>query len=440
MRFPTLQEPVRLALIGAGNRSQKIYQPLFEDLKPWIDLRAVCDPVREHADSLAQRLGVRAFYDVHDLAASGEIEAAVVVAPIPLHYAYSVYLSCHHIHNLIETAWCSTLSQARAMVREAEENGVVTSVAENFYRYPIDRFAQTLRDDGYIGDIKRIFTYNDHTGFHSNSRWLVFAKEYPDWVSAMEHDMATMPCYETPQRFHDHELFRSRFYHFPSGLMVFDQAANIKGMLGRQVRPGFTEWHGSRGTLAQQGGRYSAPHYRVLDNNHRTEAGIGVHPDWEAEIRCCDYVDSLAYTNDIQPIHPNIISKVERYYTETGAYAGVRAALPGREINYRNPFIMKNSGDHYFKEYGVCVAAHMADFALSIRGVRPCEFGVRDALMSMMMEAGARESVLQNGARISLPLMGELESDALYLRQLKKEMGVDPLDVEAVMAIRAEKP
>lgn len=438
--LPIPEKPVRLALIGAGHRSNTIYRPLFEDLKPWIELVAVCDPLREHADPLAESLGAKAFYDIHDLVNEGIAEAAVVVAPIPLHYAYSVYLSRHGIHNLIETTWCNTLEQARLMVKEAEDNQVVTGVAENFYRYPIDRFAQTLKKDGYIGDIKRIISYNDHTGYHSNSRWIVFAGEYPEWISAMEHDMPIQPHYESKERYWDHELFRARYISFPSGLMVIDEAANIKGMSGRQVRPGFTEWHGTRGALVQQGSRYGAPHYRVYDNNGRVEVGVGVHSDWTAEIRCCDYEDSLAFTDDIRPAHPNLISKVERYYQTDGAYAGVHAHLPGRVIDYHNPIVMKNSGDHYFKEYGVCVAGHLVDFALQIRGLKDMEFNAQDALMSMMMEVAARESVLRKGERVALPLKDSTASDQQMLRQLKKELGVDPMDVEAMLQFKHGKP
>ncbi len=438
--LPYPKEPVRLALIGAGHRSNTIYKPLFEDLKPWIDLVAVCDPIREHADSYARELGAKAYYDVQSLVKDGNIEAAVVVVPIPLHHAYSVYLSQHGIHNLIETTWCNTLSQARDMVAKAKENGVVTGVCENFYRYPIDRFAQTLQKSGYIGDIKRIITYNDHTGYHSNSRWLVFAQEDPQWISAMEHRMDIVPYYESKERYWDHETFRSRFISFPSGLMVIDQAANIKGMLGRHVRPGYTEWHGTHGALVQQGGRYEAPHYSVYDNNHRKEVGTGVHSEWTAEVRCCDYEDSLAFTDDIRPGKPNVIAKVERYYNEAGAYAGIRAAIPGGWIDYATPLVMKNSGSHYFKEYGVCVAGHLVDFALRIRGLKESEFDEHKALMSMMMEVGARESVLQNGAQIALPLEGDLESDNIALKALKKAYGVDPMDVEAVMALTLGKP
>ncbi len=438
--LPIPEKPVRLALIGAGHRSNTIYRPIFEDLKPWIDLVAVCDPVQEHADALAAELGAKAFYDIHALLDAGIAEAAVVVAPIPLHYAYSVYLSRHGIHNLIETTWCNTLEQARLMVQEAENHHVVTSVAENFYRYPIDRFAQTLKKDGYIGDIKRIISYNDHTGYHSNSRWLVFSGEDPEWISAMEHNMPVQPFYESKERYWDHELFRARYISFPSGLMVIDEAANIKGQTGRQVRPGYTEWHGTRGTLVQQGSRYSAPDYKMYDNNGRVEVGRGVHPDWTAEIRCCDYEDRLVFSEEVKPAHPNIISKVERYYNLEGAYAGVHAHLPGHVIDYQNPLVMKNSGSHYFKEYGVCVAGHLVDFALKIRGMKEMEFDTHHALMSMMMEVAARESVLKKGAPVALPVKDSSASDQLALDSVKKEFGVDPMDVEAMLGVKAGKP
>ena len=44
MDIQTPKVPVKLAIIGAGNRSTVVYQPLFAMLKPWLDVVAVCDP------------------------------------------------------------------------------------------------------------------------------------------------------------------------------------------------------------------------------------------------------------------------------------------------------------------------------------------------------------------------------------------------------------
>ena len=54
-------DPLRVALIGTGNRSKTTYRPLFDYLKPWVEIVAVCDPVRESADEFAESIGVPAF-------------------------------------------------------------------------------------------------------------------------------------------------------------------------------------------------------------------------------------------------------------------------------------------------------------------------------------------------------------------------------------------
>lgn len=228
--------------------------------------------------------------------------------------------------------------------------------------------------------------------------------------------------------------------HFPSGLLVVDQASNIKGMLGRQVRPGYTEWQGYRGTLVQQGERYAAPEHWILDNNRRKERGFGVHADWQAELRCCIYEDSKVFTQDVMPANPNFISKAERYYDENGNWMGVRAVTPEGLIEYENPIRIGVRSEHYYPEYGIAVAGHMIDFVLQIRGLQDSEFNEQDAYMSMMMEMCARESALKGGERISLPYEGELEADRLTLEKMKEEYGVDPLDTEAMMAYIHQKP
>ena len=42
--IPQPKEPIRVALVGTGNRSRTVYMPLFKFLKPYFELVAVCDP------------------------------------------------------------------------------------------------------------------------------------------------------------------------------------------------------------------------------------------------------------------------------------------------------------------------------------------------------------------------------------------------------------
>lgn len=80
------------------------------------------------------------------------------------------------------------------------------------------------------------------------------------------------------------------------------------------------------------------------------------------------------------------------------------------------------------------------DFVLAVRGLRESEFDEEDAMMSLMMEVSAKESALNEGKRIKLPLEGETETDMRTREALKKQFGVDAMDVEAMLAISYPKP
>ena len=75
-----------------------------------------------------------------------------------------------------------------------------------------------------------------------------------------------------------------------------------------------------------------------------------------------------------------------------------------------------------------------------MRGLRESEYTDEDALMAMMMEVATRESSLQAGKQLQLPLTGELESEAALRAGLREQHGIDPLDIEGMLAISYPRP
>jgi predicted dehydrogenase len=409
-----LDNPVNVALIGAGNRGRSIYQPLFKALPDYVRIVAVCDPVRENADSFADALDVPAFYSLKDMVRARACEAALVVTPIDSHSAISSYLSMNKIPHLVETSMASTLAQARQMVDTAKENNVTLRIAENFFRYPFDRIAKLVSESGFIGDVKRLTCYHDHLGYHNNSRWIVFYGGYPDSVQQLSHTMPTAPHYQAPpyaHRYQDSETFRVRQFRFPDNRLVTDLAGNIKGMLGRYPRPGYTEIDGARGAIVQQASGH-----------------------WEAvgEVRYCTD-EALRGGGVADQIFP-IVNETN----DAGVWSSTYVDLPTGRLEYVNQLRPAQRVHRYF--YGPAVMGHIVDFAKTVRGVSQGEYTADDALMSMMMEAGARESALRDGARIALPLTGDLESEEQVFAAQRKKYGVDPLDVEAMLAISYPRP
>lgn len=64
--------------------------------------------------------------------------------------------------------------------------------------------------------------------------------------------MLVTQYHESAHRVHTSETFRAHFFTFPGNKLVIDQAANIKGLLGRYPRPGYTEIDGACGTIVRQ--------------------------------------------------------------------------------------------------------------------------------------------------------------------------------------------
>ncbi|MCY4020436.1 MAG: Gfo/Idh/MocA family oxidoreductase [Chloroflexi bacterium] len=407
-----LNEKLRVALIGTGNRSKTTYRPLFDYLKPWIELVAVCDPVKDSADEFAGSLGVPAFYDLKALVKARPMEAAFVVSPIPSHHSICCYLLSHGIHVNVETSMCSLLLQAQEMVQAARDNDTVLRIAENFFRFPFDRMMKLIADDGFIGPIKRLTCWHDHTGYHNNSRWIRFFGAHPSAAQAISHVMPTEGHYQLAHRYHESEQYRAHFFWFPDEALVIDHAGNIKSMLGRYPRPGYTELAGSRGAIVQQAG-----------------------PGWHGigEVRYCTE-EALANGGRHDLAYPIV------HLGDGRDWLSSHVDLPTGRIEYVNPHRLGASAYHRRNYYSAAVISHIVDFAETVRGLRQSEYSAEDALMAMMMDVATRESALQDGRRLSLPLEGDLESEATARAGLKQLHGVDPLDIEGMLGISFPRP
>ncbi len=424
-QLPVPTDPLRIALIGAGNRASTIYRPLMSSLKPWINVVAVCDPVQAHCDAQAAALNATPYYDIRQLMKDRPMEATVIVTPVESHHSLSILMSSNGIPNMTETTWASTVAQTKDMIATARRNNVIVRVAENFFRFPVDRFAQTVKASGYLGRIGRIYSYADHTGYHNNSRWIAYAGAHPQWVQCIEHDMAHPAFYSMPQRYIEKETLNARFFGFPDGFLVMDTGSgHVKGHLGRQPRPGYTEWQGELGTLLHRA-------MGVSWGNTQTELRYCSAAKFAPAQEAAGILSGGGMADVITPVIMEMQGR-----TWVRSYADTPTGL----IEYVNPYRPTELPAHAEDWYGVSIMNHLVDFALAVRGLRQSEFTDEDALMSEMMEIGARESALNDGKRVRLPVDGELETDALTRAALRQKYGVDPMDVEAMLSISYPRP
>ena len=410
-----LQQPLDIALIGTGFRARTVYRPMFPALKRrGVRLVAVCDPIRESADAYAESMGVPAFYSVQDLVKARPMEAALVVAPVAIHYAVSCYLSAHGIHNETETSMAATLGQAREMVRAARQNNVVMRVGEQFFRLPFQRIAQKVAETGFIGPIRRVVSTHDHGGVHHYSCLTALFKSNPTTAQAIQHAMPVEPYHSIALRAHTDETFHANFFTFPDDGFAADMVSNGKGLLGRHPRPGYTQVEGTRGAIVwRAASRWNGPLHQG-----------------EGEVRYCS--DHALQANGIPDAVFPIVRVQENEFSKLW-----QVHLPTAHVEVKNEFydLVDNPADG-LDYYHSAVAEHVVDFAQAVRGEAQSEYTDEIALMAMAMNTAAQQSILQDSARIRLPLpddIGGVEAEQQAVQSFHEQYGVDHLDVEGML-------
>ena len=186
-------------------------------------------------------------------------------------------------------------------------------------------------------------------------------------------------------------------------------------MLGRYPRPGYTELAGARGAIVQQ----AAAGW----------TGVG-------EVRYCTDEALLQGGGRHDLSYPIV------HVGDGRDWLSSHVDLPTGRIAYCNPYRLGANAYHRRNYYSSAVISHIVDFAETIRGLRRSEYSDEDALMAMMMEVATRESALHEGRRLSLPLPldDELESEAQLRAEARERYGVDPLDIEGMLAISYPRP
>lgn len=318
----------------------------------------------------------------------------------------------------------ATLQQGREMSERARAGNVVLRIGENFWRFPIDRIGKAVAASGAIGEVRRVLCMYDHTGYHNNSRWIVFYESHPLTARTISHAMPVAPYNSMPHRHHVDERFHCNFFTFPDDRLVVDLAGNVKGNLGRHPRPGYTELAGARGTVVQT----------------PAENWSGV-----AEVRICSD-ESLAVGGKADIICPVVHEEADGVWTRS------TVELPDRTIEYVNPYRVPTRTGRAF--YGAAVAGHIVDFVMAVHrhngsqeaaaelASRGWEYTDRDALAAMEMSQACDESELRGGEELALPLADDLElrSEEEQLALLRKEFGCDPMDVDAMLAVSYARP
>ncbi len=161
--------PLAIAVIGTGNRAQAHLSTLAK-LTELYRVVAICDAMPERAQQVGASLGVPAYTDVEELLNRARPEAVLVTVPPEVHHTVTEAAAAHGAHVLCETPIAVTLPYADQMLAACQRAGVKLEVAENVWRFPQERLKRRLLEAGFIGRVSTArlwYTSGSYHGFNA---------------------------------------------------------------------------------------------------------------------------------------------------------------------------------------------------------------------------------------------------------------------------------
>lgn len=150
----TIEEtPLKFALVGCGRIAQRHSELLGGNHIAGAQLAAVCDIIPEKAQLLADKYGVPAYTDMHEMMQKADVDVISVLTPSGDHAKHVVELSQYKKPILVEKPMALTIADADAMIEACDKNGVTLFVVhQNRFNVPVVKLAQA-KDQGRFGKL-----------------------------------------------------------------------------------------------------------------------------------------------------------------------------------------------------------------------------------------------------------------------------------------------
>ena len=159
-------DPLKMALIGCGNRGKSAYLPPIRKMKNHLHLVAVCDEQAEAAQSVGESEGVPHYTSVDELIEKETLDLVCVVVNPNRNADVALKLIDADIHLMTETPIATDLPDADRMISAAQEKNVKLETAENYYRRPTERIKRELILSGIFGNVNTVYQDFVGHGYH----------------------------------------------------------------------------------------------------------------------------------------------------------------------------------------------------------------------------------------------------------------------------------
>ncbi len=161
-------EPMRVAIIGTGKRSEYLYGPLLQAL-PDTELVGIWGRSEASARERGTNLNIPWYTDLNQLLRETEPQIGVVSVGYSANGQVGLLAVEHGLHVLLETPIAHKLSEADAIIAAAHRNNVKIEIAEQFHRRPLEQIKLKLIEAGVFGNVHTAFNDFAGHGYHGVS-------------------------------------------------------------------------------------------------------------------------------------------------------------------------------------------------------------------------------------------------------------------------------
>jgi predicted dehydrogenase len=158
----SMDAPLGIGLVGAGAFGQFCLKAFAA--QPEVRIAAVADVDRVRAREQAALYGARAYPDLDSLLADAGVAIVALNTPPYLHHAQGLAVLNAGKHLFCEKPMALTEAEGQALIRLADERGVLLTVNYVMRHNPFWQAAAALRESGVLGALRHMDLANHAAG------------------------------------------------------------------------------------------------------------------------------------------------------------------------------------------------------------------------------------------------------------------------------------
>jgi len=378
-------QPIRVAIIGTGNRSSYLYGPLIKALPEEVELVSVWGRSDDSARQLGKSLSVPWFTDIDALIRETAPQIGVISVAYHANGKVGFMAVESGLHVLLETPIAHKLGEADTIIAAANERGLKIEVAEQFHRRPLEQIKLKLIESSLFGQVHTSFNDFAGHGYHGISvlRSYLGFNTKPLQVVGVVRDYDLMPHWSRLQG-----TCESRTESQEHGIIEFE---------GGQL--GIYHWTDVGYDSALRWWRSS----RFL-----AEKGMGITVGVGLDVE--EHLSLLAPGGE----SPRFITLERRWErVDGGALVAMLAHTGDPEmpiVRWDNPFLAAEQGHGVqWHDDEIGVAGCILSLIDAVRNNKDTTYGPYQARLDQELILAIRQSSLEGGKPIKLPLDPETQ-------------------------------